>query len=89
MECYINEKDLVLEGFKNVNVVHRESGLYEIWCEDWEICYGYLPPNFPENALQVGVNVAMEFYRKGEKTGEEYGKRLKALEITRALGLSN
>lgn len=88
MCCHINENDKVLEGFQQANVVHRESGFFEVWCEDWEKCYGNFPPNMPIEYLQIAVNVAVRFYKDGEKEGIEYGKKLKSVEIVTALGLN-
>ena len=87
MSCYTDENDKILEGFSNVNVVRRQTGTYEVWCEDWELMYGTFPAYFSEEELHTAVDVAVRFYKDGEKAGQEYGKQLKAIEIKRALDL--
>ncbi|MGE8454451.1 MAG: hypothetical protein ACN6OP_28340 [Pseudomonadales bacterium] len=86
MGMYLDEAagDKLIDGTEGCHAVLHHGGSHiEVWCEDYERHYGNVPADFTARE----INVAIAFFRAGERKGEEFGKLAKQAEIRRVLGL--
>lgn len=85
MYCDEAAGDKIIEGTEGcVAVLHKNGKHIEVWDGDCECHFGNVPADF--TAAQI--NVAMSFFRAGERVGRVNGAIEKQHEIRRALGLN-
>ncbi|MGT2457799.1 hypothetical protein ACU4GI_33395 [Cupriavidus basilensis] len=76
--------DKLIEGTEGCHaVLHAGSDHIEVWCEEFVCHYGNVQAGFTGEQ----INVAVRFYRMGEKHGEDSGRRAQQREIQRVMGL--
>lgn len=85
MGLYCNEKkgDRLVEGLKGaLACIHQGKDQMEVWCEEGEQFYGFLPATATPDVIQAAVG----FFKNGQMIGERIGEEATQARMRRALG---
>lgn len=85
MGMYCNEKegDRLVEGLKGCTAcIHHDKDTMEVWCEEYEQFYGFLPAT----ATPEVIHAAVGFFRNGQMIGEKIGEETIQATMRRAMG---
>jgi len=76
--------DKQIEGVQGGCAVRRaKKDCIEVWSDDFELHLGNVPADFTPKQ----ITVAIQFFDRGVKSGEEQGRKAVQQEMCRALGL--
>lgn len=85
MYCNEAEGDRLIEGLKGCTACHHKGkDQIEVWCEEYEQFYGFLPAT----ATPEVIHAAVGFFRNGQMIGERIGEQTTQARMRQALGVT-